>query len=262
MIKQAVILAGGRGTRIAEESVARPKPLIEIGGAPILWHIMKLFHCQGVTSFIICLGYKGYMIKEFFSNYALHRSDVTIDFKTKKTHFHKDNTEDWRVTLVDTGEDTMTGGRLKRIATHLDPGPFFMTYGDGVADIDLGKLSDHHRNAQTRATVTAVAPPGRFGALTLDSRGRVSEFQEKPDADGPINGGFFVLEPDVLDLIQGDQTIWEREPLETLARHKHLSAYRHNGFWHPMDTIRDRIYLDDLWHSGKAPWKIWSDPCP
>lgn len=262
MIKQAVILAGGRGTRIAEESVARPKPLIEIGDAPILWHIMKLFHCQGVTSFIICLGYKGYMIKEFFSNYALHRSDVTFDFKGKSTLFHKDNTEDWRVTLIDTGEDTMTGGRLKRVRHHLDHGPFFMTYGDGVADINLSHLYNHHRNAKTMATVTAVTPPGRFGALTLDDNNFVKEFQEKPDTDGTINGGFFVLHPEALEFVRDDQTIWEREPLETLAHRKQLSAFRHTGFWHPMDTIRDRIYLDELWKSGKAPWKIWNDPCP
>lgn len=260
MIRQAVILAGGRGTRLSEETTLRPKPLVEIGGAPILWHIMKIFYAQGVTDFIICLGYKGYLIKEFFANYSLHRSDVTFDFATHAIHYHRNRAERWRVTLVDTGEETMTGGRLKRIKPHLTANPFLMTYGDGVADIHLEKLIDSHNRSGCRATVTAVTPPGRFGALTLDHNGRVANFQEKPQGDRSIiNGGFFVLDPSTLDLIKDDQTIWEREPLETLAHTKDLNAYRHQGFWHPMDTMRDRLYLDDLWQKNKAPWKLWNE---
>ncbi len=260
MIRQAVILAGGRGTRLSEETTLRPKPLVEIGGAPILWHIMKLFYAQGVQDFTICLGYKGYLIKEFFANYRLHRSDVTFDFSSGDIQYHKNRAENWRVTLIDTGEDTMTGGRLKRIRPHLTNSHFYMTYGDGVADIDLEHLASSHRASGKLATVTAVTPPGRFGALTLDDRNMVSQFQEKPEGDHSfINGGFFVLSPEVLDLIKGDETVWEREPLETLAKSSNLNAYRHNGFWHPMDTMRDRIYLDELWHNGRAPWKLWNE---
>ena len=260
MIQQAIILAGGRGTRLSEETTLRPKPLVEIVVAPILWHIMKIFYAQGVTDFVICLGYKGYLIKEFFANYSLHRSDVTFDFGSHEIHYHKNRAERWRVTLVDTGEETMTGGRLKRIKSYLSSNPFLMTYGDGVADIDLSHLIKSHYESDCRATVTAVTPPGRFGALTLDSDHRVSHFQEKPQGDHSlINGGFFVLDPSTLDLIKDDQTIWEREPLETLAREKQLNAYRHSGFWHPMDTMRDRLYLDDLWQKNKAPWKLWNE---
>lgn len=260
MIKQAVILAGGRGTRLSEETVTRPKPLIEIGGAPILWHIMKIFYAQGVQEFIICLGYKGYLIKEFFANYRLHRSDVRFDFSTGETHYHTNGAENWRVTLIDTGEDTMTGGRLKRVKSHLGRDAFYMTYGDGVADIDLKTLEASHRLSGKMATVTAVTPPARFGALTIDSQNSVSRFQEKPEGDGGlINGGFFILEPSTLDLIKGDQTIWEREPLGQLAADGELGAYKHTGFWHPMDTMRDRLYLEELWTSGRAPWKLWTE---
>ena len=260
MIKKAVILAGGRGTRLSEETVIRPKPLIEIGGAPILWHIMKIYYAQGVKDFVICLGYKGYLIKEFFANYRLHRSDVSFDFSTGEIHYHTNGAENWRVTLIDTGEDTMTGGRLKRVAPHLGPDPFFMTYGDGVADIDLHQLEAAHHTSKKAATVTAVTPPGRFGALTLDTNNSVRRFQEKPEGDGGlINGGFFILEPSTLSLIKDDQTIWEREPLGQLAAEGKLGAYKHAGFWHPMDTMRDRLYLDDLWNSGRAPWKLWAE---
>lgn len=260
MIRQAVILAGGRGTRLTEETTLRPKPLVEIGGAPILWHIMKLFYAQGVKEFIICLGYKGYLIKEYFANYSLHRSDVTFDFSSGEIRYHKNRAETWRVTLIDTGEDTMTGGRLKRIRSHLSDMPFYMTYGDGLADINLEHLASSHRASGKIATVTAVTPPGRFGALTLDEQNQVAQFQEKPEGDHSfINGGFFVLNPTALDLVKGDDTIWEREPLETLSRTKNLNAYRHTGFWQPMDTMRDRLYLDGLWQSGNAPWKLWQE---
>ena len=260
MIRQAVILAGGRGTRLTEETTLRPKPLVEVGGAPILWHIMKLFYAQGVKEFIICLGYKGYLIKEYFANYSLHRSDVTFDFSSGEIRYHKNRAETWRVTLVDTGEDTMTGGRLKRIRSHLSDMPFYMTYGDGLADINLEHLASSHRASGKIATVTAVTPPGRFGALTLDEQNQVAQFQEKPEGDHSfINGGFFVMNPTALDLVKGDDTIWEREPLETLSRTKNLNAYRHTGFWQPMDTMRDRLYLDDLWQSGNAPWKLWQE---
>ena len=257
---KAVILAGGLGTRLAEETSVRPKPMVEIGGKPILWHIMKIYAAHGISDFIICLGYKGYFIKEFFANYRLHRSDVQFDFSTGETHYHTNGAENWRVTLIDTGEDTMTGGRLKRVAPHLGPEPFFMTYGDGVADINLHHLEATHHRSKKAATVTAVTPPGRFGALTIDSDHSVRRFQEKPEGDGGlINGGFFVLDPSTLALVKDDQTIWEREPLAQLAADGKLGAYRHSGFWHPMDTMRDRLYLDDLWHKNKAPWKLWNE---
>lgn len=254
---KAVILAGGYGTRISEESALRPKPMVEIGGRPILWHIMKIYAAHGITDFVICLGYKGYMIKEFFANYYLHGADVTIDTGNGNIEYHQAVTEPWRVTLVDTGLDTMTGGRLRRVARYLGDGPFCMTYGDGVGAIDIRALIAFHRRHGKRATLTAVAPPGRFGALDI-SRSRVERFTEKPPGDGAyISGGFFVLEPAVLELIEGDQTVWERDPMEKLAAAGELMAYRHDGFWHPMDTLRDAQHLEALWHGGEAPWKVW-----
>ena len=247
------------GTRIAEESHLRPKPMIEIGGRPILWHILKLYSHYGITDFVICLGYKGYMIKEYFSNYFLHSSDVTIDASTNQIEFHNSVAEPWRVTLVDTGEHTHTGGRIKRVASYLTPGePFCLTYGDGVADIDIGRLVAFHRRHGKRATLTAVVPPGRYGALSLDGD-RVTSFVEKPPGDNAlINGGFFVLEPSVTDLIKGDETAWEWEPLQRLAAGAELMAFRHEGFWQPMDTLRDKMNLEQLWAEGKAPWKVWA----
>ena len=260
MITTAVILAGGYGTRLSEETVIKPKPLVDIGGQPILWHLMKLLHTQGVKHFIICLGYKGYLIKEYFQNYLLHRSDVTMDFGAGTVRYHNRRTEDWTVSLIDTGKDTMTGGRLKRVSAYLDDAPFLMTYGDGLADINLAQLSAHHQTHACRATVTSVAPPGRFGALRMDGNARVTGFLEKPTGDGGrINGGFFILDKTVPDIIAGDDTIFEREPLETLARQGELSAYEHHGFWQPMDTLRDKTQLESLWQSGQAPWKLWQD---
>jgi len=255
---KAVILAGGLGTRLAEETVLRPKPMIEIGGKPILWHIMKIYASHGVNDFIVCLGYKGYMIKEYFANYFLHSSDVTFDLAKNTTEIHHNTSEPWRVTLIDTGEETMTGGRLKRAARHLDDGDFCMTYGDGVADIDVTTLIAEHRASGRLATVTAVQPPGRFGSLEMDGV-QVRGFSEKPPGDGGwINGGFFVLSPRVLEHIAGDSTLWEREPMERLAADNQLGAYKHDGFWRPMDTLRDKTALEDLWASGKAPWKVWA----
>ncbi len=258
---KSVILAGGRGSRISEESHLRPKPMIEIGGRPILWHIMNIYTHHGVTDFIICLGYKGYVIKEYFANYVLHSSDVTIDFSHNRVEYHNTAAEPWTVTLVDTGDDSETGGRIKRIAPYLDPHePFCLTYGDGVADIDIGATVAFHGSHGLRATMTAVRPPGRFGAATLDGD-RVVSFIEKPAGEGGyINGGFFVCAPDVVDLIEGDHTVWEQEPLRRLAAEGQLAAYRHEGFWQPMDTLREKIQLEDLWASGKAPWKIWNQP--
>lgn len=256
---KAVILAGGLGTRISEESHLRPKPMIEIGGRPILWHVMKIYASHGVTDFVICLGYKGYMIKEFFANYLLHNSDVTIDAATGEVTYHQSSTEPWRVTLVDTGEATNTGGRLKRVGPYLDGDTFCLTYGDGVADVDISRLIAFHRGHGREATVTAVVPPGRYGALDLGANDRVNRFVEKPPGDNNlINGGFFVLEHSVLERIAGDETSFEREPLESLAADGELVAYRHTGFWHPMDTLRDKNHLEALWSSGKAPWKIWT----
>jgi glucose-1-phosphate cytidylyltransferase len=258
MIHKAVILAGGFGTRLSEETVLRPKPLVDIGGVPILWHIMKIFYHQGVREFVICLGYKGYLIKEFFANYLLHRSDVTLDFKDDTVLYHNRRAEDWKVTLVDTGEATMTGGRLKRVASHLEGQRFFMTYGDGLANIDLQALLNCHLDQKRWATVTSVRPPGRFGALDVTQDGSVTGFIEKPSGDGGlINGGFFVLEPEVFDLIDGDATVFEGKPLEALATSGQLAAYRHSGFWQPMDTLRDKNQLEELWRSGNAPWKNW-----
>lgn len=254
---KVVILAGGYGTRISEETHLRPKPMVEIGGRPVLWHIMKTYSHYGLNDFIICLGYKGYMIKEYFANYFLHMSDVTIDLKDNSMQVHHNYAEPWKVTLVDTGQSTMTGGRLKRIANFLDD-DFCFTYGDGVSDINIEELIKFHKSQKTLATLTAAQPPGRFGALSIHDF-KVSHFEEKPDSEtGWINGGFFVLSPEVLNLIENDQTIWEKEPLETLAKDGQLSSYMHKGFWQPMDTLRDKNHLEDLWKSGDAPWKIWS----
>jgi len=255
---KVVILAGGFGTRIAEESDLRPKPMVEIGGMPILWHIMKMYAAHGLTDFVVCLGYKGYMIKEYFANYVLHRSDVTVNLARNEITYHASEAEDWRVTLVDTGADSMTGGRVRRVAGYLDKdAPFCMTYGDGLSDVDITKLIAFHNDAGRDATVTVVRPSGRFGATRLDGD-RVTDFVEKPAGEGDfINGGFFVLEPGVLDRIGGDETIWERAPLEGLAKDGQLGAFTHDGFWQPMDTLREKRLLEDLWASGAAPWKMW-----
>lgn len=255
---KAVILAGGLGTRISEESHLKPKPMIEIGNYPILWHIMKIYSHYGIHDFVICLGYRSYVIKEYFANYFLHRSDVTFDLESNQITYHKAKAEPWRVTLVETGEATMTGGRLKRVASYLDPDETFcMTYGDGVADVDIAKLTAFHKAEGREATLTAVAPPGRFGATVIEN-GAVKEFVEKPAGDnGLINGGFFVLEPYVLDRISGDDMPWENDPLTGLAADGQLSAFRHKGFWQPMDTLREKNYLEKLWNDGKAPWRVW-----
>ena len=254
---KAVILAGGLGTRLGEETAIRPKPMVEIGGMPILWHIMKIYSAHGINEFVVCLGYKGYLIKEYFANYFLHTADVTIDLGENRIDVLHKRSEPWRVTLVDTGADTMTGGRLKAVGTFLTPGePFCLSYGDGVADVDITALVAFHQGHGRQATITAVAPPGRFGALELDGD-HVRRFREKPAGDGNlINGGFFVVDPAVLDLIDGADTIWEQGPLERLAQAGELVAFRHDGFWQPMDTLRDKILLDELWRSG-APWKCW-----
>lgn len=255
---KAVILAGGLGTRISEETYARPKPMIEIGGMPILWHIMKIYSAHGVNDFVICCGYKGYLIKEYFANYFLHMSDVTFDMSKNSMEVHQRSAEPWRVTLIDTGEDTMTGGRLKRVASYVqDEEAFCFTYGDGVSDVNITALVAFHKAQNVKATLTATLPPGRFGALDFDGH-KVHSFKEKPKGDGGmINGGFFVLSPDVLKYIDGDTSIWERTPLETLAEEGQLAAYQHNGFWQPMDTLRDKTYLEELWTAGNAPWKVW-----
>jgi len=254
---KCVILAGGVGTRISEESVLRPKPMIEIGGKPVLWHIMKIYSAHGVNEFIVCLGYKGYLIKEYFANYFLHMSDVTFDMSNNSMQVHQKSAEPWKVTLVETGEGTQTGGRLKRVASYVGNDDFCFTYGDGVANVDIKALVAFHKAQKVRGTLTAVQPPGRFGALVLKGE-RVSSFQEKPKGDGGwINGGFFVLSPRAIDHIDGDATVWEREPLETMARDGQLAAYFHKGFWQPMDTLRDKNQLEELWNSGRAPWKVW-----
>lgn len=257
---KVVILAGGFGTRIAEESQLRPKPMIDIGGRPILWHIMKLYSHYGLNDFIICLGYKGYMIKEYFANYLLHSSDITIDTRSGETTLHHRAKEEWRVTLVDTGENSMTGGRLRRVRDYLDPGESFcFTYGDGVSDVDITKLIAFHKASGKQATLTSVAPPGRYGALDIQN-GEIKRFTEKPRGDNArINGGFFVMEPSVIDRIEGDGTSFEREPLEGLARDGQLMAFEHDGFWQAMDTLRDKNHLEDLWSSGTPPWKLWND---
>ncbi len=254
---KAVILAGGLGTRISEETSTRPKPMVEIGGKPILWHIMKTYSAHGIHDFVICCGYKGYMIKEYFANYFLHMSDVTFDMEHNKMEVHQRNAEPWRVTLVDTGEDTMTGGRIKRIADYVKDEDFCCTYGDGVGDVDITALIKFHKQHGKLATLTATIPPGRFGVLDM-SGNKVNNFREKPKGDGAmINSGFFVLSPKVINYITDDKTLWERDPLERLAEEGNLAAFHHHGFWQPMDTLRDKIHLEELWASGKAPWKVW-----
>ncbi len=255
---KAVIFAGGLGTRISEETSTRPKPMVEIGGKPILWHILKTYSAHGINDFVICCGYKGYVIKEYFANYFLHMSDVTFDMVNNKMEVHQHNAEPWRVTLVDTGENTMTGGRLKRVASYLkDEEIFCLTYGDGVSDVNITEQIAFHNTQKVKATLTATLPPGRFGALDMTGF-KVNSFREKPQGDGAmINGGFFVLSPEVIDYISDDQTIWEREPMERLAEESQLAAFHHEGFWQPMDTLRDMQHLEELWQSGKAPWKIW-----
>lgn len=254
---KAVILAGGQGSRLNEETETKPKPMVEIGGKPILWHIMKIYSTYGINEFIVCLGYKGFVIKEYFKNYFLHVSDVTFDLSQNKMETHQCSTEPWKITLVDTGQTTMTGGRLKRIAPYLGENDFCMTYGDGLGDIDIGRLIKFHQSEGRLATVTAVAAPGRFGNLTLDEQ-LVTGFKEKPHGgEGLINGGFFVLSPKVLDYIEGDSTVWEDSPMEKLTRTSNLAAYKHQGFWQPMDTFREKKILEKLWNSGKAPWQTW-----
>ncbi len=253
---KAVILAGGLGTRLSEETVVKPKPMVEIGDKPILWHIMKTYSHYGIKDFVICLGYKGYMVKEWFANYFLHNSDVTMELKTNKMTVHNTNVDDWTVTLVDTGDKVETGGRVKRIQKYVD-GTFMLTYGDGLSDVDISKLLAFHRKHGKNATITAVQPPGRFGTLDVHDD-RVLSFLEKPRGDGVwINGGYFVLEPAVFDYIKDDRTLWEREPLESAAKKGQLMAYKHSGFWKPMDTLREKRELEELWTSGNAPWKVW-----
>ena len=256
---KAVILAGGLGTRLSEETSIKPKPMVEIGGKPILWHIMKQYSAHGVRDFVICCGYKGYLIKEYFANYFLHMSDVTFDMRENTMQVHNKRAEDWKVTLVDTGDHSMTGGRLLRVFDHIkDEEAFCMTYGDGVGDINITESIEFHKRHKKMATLTATFPPGRFGALDIEN-GRVNQFQEKPKGDGGmINGGFFVLSPEVLNYIDGDSCLWEQSPLMQLASEGQLMAYEHNGFWQPMDTLRDKVYLESLWDEGKAPWKIWA----
>lgn len=258
---KAVILAGGLGTRLSEETHLKPKPMVEIGGRPILWHILKTYSAHGINDFVICAGYKGYVIKEYFANYFLHMSDVTFDMDQNKMQVHRRKAEPWKVTIVDTGDATMTGGRLARVAEHLDDEPFCFTYGDGVGDVDITALVKFHRSHGKRATLTAVQPPGRYGALIFgdDDNRLVSQFQEKPEGDGMwINGGYFVLDPSTLNYIrEGDSTVWERGPMENLAKDGQLAAYRHSGFWRPMDTLRDKMELESMWEKSQAPWKIW-----
>lgn len=255
---KAVILAGGLGTRISEETHLKPKPMIEIGGKPILWHIMKIYSSYGVNDFVICCGYKGYVIKEYFANYFLHMSDVTFDIANNTMQVHQKYAEPWKITLVDTGDETLTGGRLKRVSSYLGEDSFCFTYGDGVSNINIAKLIEFHMGHGKLATVTAVHPPGRFGVIQRDGN-QVIGFSEKPQGDGGvINGGFFVLSPECIDLIEGDNTIWEGAPLTSLVNKGNLMLYEHQGFWQPMDTLRDKNYLEDLWDTGKAPWKVWS----
>jgi len=258
---KVVILAGGLGTRLSEETDLKPKPMVEIGGMPILWHIMKIYSFFGYNDFIVCLGYKGYCIKEYFNNYFLHQSDVTFDFaNNNKTIIHSHLAESWKVTLIDTGQNTMTGGRIKRIQEHVGNEQFMLTYGDGVGNVDINELVEFHRNNNSYVTMTSVQPMGRYGMLDIDSNDQVNTFIEKPRGSTDwINAGFFVLEPEIFDFIDGDDIIWEREPLETFASNGRLKAFKHNGFWKPMDTLRDKIELDKLWEEKKAPWKLWND---
>ena len=254
---KTVILAGGLGTRLSEETHLKPKPMVEIGGRPILWHILKIYSSHGINDFVICAGYKGYLIKEYFANYFLHMSDVTFDMSNNSMEVHQKNAEPWKITVVDTGDETMAGGRIKRVKDYIGDETFCCTYGDGVGDIDITALIDFHKRSGRLASLTGVQPPGRFGAIDLD-KDKVLSFQEKPQGDGSwINGGFFVLNPIVIDLIADDSTIWETEPLEQLAKQGELGIYRHQGFWRPMDTLRDRVELESLWDSQSAPWKIW-----
>lgn len=254
---KCVILAGGFGTRLSEETTTKPKPMVEIGGRPILWHIMKMYSQHGVNEFIICAGYKGYIIKEYFANYFLHMSNITFEMTTNEMQVHENNAEPWKVTIVDTGDGTMTGGRLLRVKDYIGDETFCFTYGDGVSNVDISKLIEFHKEKDKWATVTAVQPPGRFGAIKMEDTTIIS-FEEKPQGDGGyINGGFFVLEPSVFDLIDGDPMIWEREPMERLAEKRQIEAFTHDGFWRPMDTLRDKNHLEDLWESNKAPWKTW-----
>jgi len=257
---KAVILAGGTGIRLREETDTKPKPMVEIGGKPMLWHIMKIYSSHGINDFVICLGYLGYVIKEYFYNYSLHTSDITIDVSKRSMEVHASFAEPWRITLVDTGHDTMTGGRIKRVRPYLDSDePFCLTYGDGVGDVDISAVIDFHKQQERLATVTAARQPARFGALMIND-GQVTKFDEKPlDESGWINGGFFVLSPKAIDYIDDDKTIWERDPMERLSKEGQLSAYKHNGFWHPMDILRDKLYLENLWQQGEADWKVWSD---
>lgn len=255
---KAVILAGGYGTRISEETHLKPKPMVEIGGKPVIWHIMKIYSYYGINDFVICLGYKGYVIKEYFANYFLHMSDITFDMVNNRMEVHQQNAEPWRVTLVDTGEHTMTGGRLKRVKEYIGDDTFCFTYGDGVSDVNIKELIAFHKRMNVKATVTSVQPPGRFGAIDLVND-KIVSFHEKPSGDGNwVNGGFFVLEPSIFDYIEGDETTWESEPLEMLASERELAAYRHYGFWQPMDTLRDKVKLDELWAQNMAGWKIWN----
>ena len=254
---KCVILAGGFGTRLSEETSTKPKPMVDIGGRPILWHIMKIYSQHGVNEFIICAGYKGYVIKEYFANYFLHMSNIKFDMTSNKMQVHENNAEPWKVTIVDTGDETLTGGRLLRVKDYIGDETFCFTYGDGVSDVDVSKLIEFHKVKNKWATVTAVQPPGRFGAIKMDDT-TITSFEEKPQGDGGyINGGFFVLEPEVFDLIDGDPMIWEREPMERLAEKRQIEAFTHDGFWRPMDTLRDKNHLEDLWESNKAPWKSW-----
>lgn len=256
---KAVILAGGLGTRISEESISRPKPMIEVGGRPILWHIMKIYSHYGINDFIVCCGYKGYVIKEYFANYFLHMSDVTFDMSKNSMEVHQRFAEPWKVTLVDTGEDTMTGGRLKRVESYIkDEEAFCFTYGDGVSDVNIESLITFHKNQKVKATLTAVHPPARFGVLDIE-KNKIVTFKEKPKGEGGmINGGFFVLSPNVLSLIKDDSTVWEQAPLESLSKSNQIAAFEHSGFWQPMDTLRDKNHLEELWSSGNAPWKVWA----
>jgi len=256
---KVVILAGGYGTRLSEETSIRPKPMVEIGGRPILWHIMKIYSHHGMNDFVICVGYKGHLIKEYFANYVFLSSDVTFDLRRNRMEVHNNNCEPWTVTVVDTGDATMTGGRLKRARDYVADGTFCLTYGDGVSDVNLRALIAFHREQNTLATLTAVQPPGRFGIFNLsEGQTKIPNFREKPRGDGAwINGGFFVLEPAVIDYIDGDESVWEREPMERLARDGMLAAYRHSGYWQPMDTLRDKTTLEALWQAGNAPWKVW-----
>ncbi len=253
---KSIILAGGRGTRLEEETYLKPKPLIEVGGRPLLWHIMKSYSLYNINEFVVCLGYKGYMIKEYFNNYFLHNSDVTIDIKNNKMEINHINTEPWIITLVDTGEKTMTGGRIKRVKKYVDE-TFCLTYGDGLSDVDISKSIEFHKKNKFITTITAIQPPGRFGALLIDEK-KITSFQEKPPGDSNwINGGYFICEPEMIDYIDNDSTIFEQEPLQNLAKDGYLGAFKHNGFWHPVDTLRDKNYLNKLWEENCAPWKKW-----